>query len=172
MAGKMSVPGLILSFYPYLRSAMVRFPFSKNWPLGQFFCRVAMSVAIYVSCPLPVKFISRHLIGSQITWSVPGLSLSNPLSSPPPFGGGGMGQEVPLGSLPPVCGIFFLLYQGLFCHDQVSSGKFLAFFNLWRNLQMFLDAMESRTENKNLSLEKNGFDKVGSDMWNNCLNCP
>ena len=23
-----------------------------------------------------------------------------------------------------------MIYQGLFCHDQVSSGKFLAFFNL------------------------------------------
>ena len=47
-----------------------------------------------------------------------------------------------------------LIYQGLFCHDQVSSGKFLEFFNLWRNLQMFLDTMEPRTENKNSSLEK------------------
>ena len=32
--------------------------------------------------------------------------------------------------------------QGIFCHDQVSSGKFLEFFNLRRNLQMFLDTME------------------------------
>ena len=45
------------------------------------------------------------------------------------------------------------IYQGLFCHDQVSSGKILTFFILWRNLQMFLDTMETRTENKNLSLE-------------------
>ena len=38
---------------------------------------------------------------------------------------------------------------------------------------MFLDSMEPRTENKNSSLEKkNCFDNVGSDMWNNCLNCP
>ena len=44
--------------------------------------------------------------------------------------------------------------QGLFCHDQVSSGKFLEFFNLWHNLQMFLDTMEPRTENKKSSLEK------------------
>ena len=29
------------------------------------------------------------------------------------------------------------LYQGLFCHDQVSLGKFLAFFNLCHNLQTF-----------------------------------
>ena len=46
------------------------------------------------------------------------------------------------------------IHQGLFCHDQVSSGKFLAFFNLWRNLNMFLDIMEPRTENKKSSLEK------------------
>ena len=65
-----------------------------------------------------------------------------------------------------------ILNQGLFCHDQVSSGKFLEFSNLWRNLQMFLDTMEPRTENKNSSLEINCFDNVGSDMWNNCLNCP
>ena len=30
MAAKMSVLGLILSSYPYLRSAMVRFPFNPN----------------------------------------------------------------------------------------------------------------------------------------------
>ena len=65
-----------------------------------------------------------------------------------------------------------LIYQGLFSHDQVSSGKFLAFFNLWRNLHMFLDTMEPRTENKNLSLETNCFDNLDSDMLNNCLNCP
>ena len=46
------------------------------------------------------------------------------------------------------------IYQGLFCHDQVSSCKFLKFFNLSRNLQMFLDTMEPRTENRNSSLEK------------------
>ena len=40
------------------------------------------------------------------------------------------------------------LDQGLFSHDQVSSGRFLAFFNLRRNLQMFLDTMEPRTEKK------------------------
>jgi len=33
------------------------------------------------------------------------------------------------------------------------------------DLQMFLDTMEPRTENKNSSLEKNCFDNVGSDMW-------
>ena len=64
------------------------------------------------------------------------------------------------------------IHQGLFCHDQVSSGKFLFFFNLWRNLLMFLDIMEPRTENKNSSLEKNCFDNVGPDMWNKYLNCP
>ena len=42
------------------------------------------------------------------------------------------------------------LYQGLFCHDQVSSGKYLEFFNLWRNLQLFLDTMEPRTESTKL----------------------
>ena len=31
--------------------------------------------------------------------------------------------------------------QGLFCHDQVSSGNILDFFNLGRNLPMFLDTM-------------------------------
>ena len=46
------------------------------------------------------------------------------------------------------------VYLGLFCHDQVSSCKFLEFFNFWRNLQMFLDTMEPRTENKKSSLEK------------------
>ena len=30
MAAKISVIGLIMSFYPYLRSAMVRFPFKMN----------------------------------------------------------------------------------------------------------------------------------------------
>ena len=45
----------------------------------------------------------------------------------------------------------YAINQGLFCHDQVSSGKFFAFFYLWRNLQMFLDTMEPSTENKNLS---------------------
>ena len=46
------------------------------------------------------------------------------------------------------------LHQGLFCHDQVSSGQILDFFNLGRNLRMFLDTLKPRTENKNLSLEK------------------
>ena len=46
------------------------------------------------------------------------------------------------------------LHQGLFCHNQVSLGKILDFFNLWRNLLMFLDTMEPRTENKSSSLEK------------------
>ena len=36
----------------------------------------------------------------------------------------------------------------------MSSGKFLAFFNLWRNLHMFLDIIEPSAENKNSSLEK------------------
>ena len=43
---------------------------------------------------------------------------------------------------------------------------FLAFFNFWHNLHMFLDTMEPRTENKNSSLE------IISDMWINCLICP
>ena len=47
-----------------------------------------------------------------------------------------------------------VLNQGLFCHDQVISGKFLEYFNLWHNLQMFLDTMEPRKENKNSSLAK------------------
>ena len=47
----------------------------------------------------------------------------------------------------------------------MSSGKFLEFFNLWRNLHMFLDTMEPRTENKKSSLDKNCFDNEGSDMW-------
>ena len=47
-----------------------------------------------------------------------------------------------------------LLHQGLFCHDQESSGKFVAFFNLRRNLPMFLYTMEPRTENKKISQEK------------------
>ena len=50
--------------------------------------------------------------------------------------------------------------------------NFLKFFTLWCNLQMFLDTMEPITENKHSSLEKNCFDNVGSDMWNNCQNCP
>ena len=37
---------------------------------------------------------------------------------------------------------------------------------------MFLDTMEPRTENKNLSLEKNIFDNVGIYMLNNCIMCP
>ena len=55
------------------------------------------------------------------------------------------------------------IYQDLFCHDQVSSGKFLAFF-LLRNLHIFLDTIEPRRENKNSSLE-NCFDNEGSVMW-------
>ena len=52
--------------------------------------------------------------------------------------------------------------QGLFCHDQVSSGKFWEFFNLWCHLYMFLDITEPRAENKNSSL-----DMIGSDLWKN-----
>ena len=48
-----------------------------------------------------------------------------------------------------------VVYQGLFCHDQVSSGEFLAFFNFWRNLQMFLDTIKPKTENQNSNSEKN-----------------
>ena len=47
------------------------------------------------------------------------------------------------------------IYQGLFCHDQVSSGFFFAFFNLGRSLRMFLETMEPKAENKNSSLDKN-----------------
>ena len=47
---------------------------SKNQPLGRFFHREAMSVCLSV-CPLPMQFFSRPLIGPQITWSDPGLSL-------------------------------------------------------------------------------------------------
>ena len=67
--------------------------------------------------------------------------------------------------------IWPFINQGLFCHDQESSGNFLEFFNLWHNLQMFLYTMEPRTENKNSSLEKKTFDNVGSCVWNDCLNC-
>ena len=45
-------------------------------------------------------------------------------------------------------------YIKVFCYDQVSLGKFLEFFNLSRNLNMFLNPMERRTENENSSLEK------------------
>ena len=55
------------------------------------------------------------------------------------------------------------IHQGLFCHDQVTPVKFLAFFNLWRILHMFLDNMELRAEKKNYSLEKNCFKNMVSD---------
>ena len=45
----------------------------------------------------------------------------------------------------------FMINQGVFCHDQVSLGKFFAFFNLLHNLHMFLDIIERRKENKNSS---------------------
>ena len=51
--------------------------------------------------------------------------------------------------------------QGLFCHDQMSSGKLLAFFHLWHNLQMFLYTVKPKTGNKNSSY-KTCFDNVGS----------
>jgi hypothetical protein len=39
--------------------------------------------------------------------------------------------------------------QGLFCHDQVSSGKIFDFFNLGRMLPLVLDTLKPRTEKKN-----------------------
>ena len=47
------------------------------------------------------------------------------------------------------------LNQGLFCFDQVNSGKFLAFFNLRPYLQMVLDIMDLLTENMNSSKQQN-----------------
>ena len=47
-------------------------------PLGRFFLEVAMSVDMYLTFPLPAKFISRPLIGPQITWSVQSVSSVNP----------------------------------------------------------------------------------------------
>ena len=35
-----------------------------------------------------------------------------------------------------------------------------------------LDTMEPRTGKKFLFRKKNCFGSVGSDMWNNCVNCP
>ena len=45
MGAKMSMLGLILSFYPYLRSAMVRFPFSAGW---------SALIQCWMKCPDPV----------------------------------------------------------------------------------------------------------------------
>ena len=44
--------------------------FSKNWPLSWFFLVVAMSVAIYLSCALPVKFLSVER-PCVLVWIVP-----------------------------------------------------------------------------------------------------
>ena len=40
---------------------------SKNRPLGRFFLVVAMSVDMYISCPLPMQICLGPLIGPQIT---------------------------------------------------------------------------------------------------------
>ena len=53
----------------------------------------------------------------------------------------------------------------------MSFGKFFAFFNLWRNLRMFLDTMEPRAENKKIKFRPNCFGDMGSDMWKISLNC-
>ena len=48
-------------------------------------------VCVCVWCPLPMQFFSRPLIGPQITWPDPGLSLVNPPSLSYDSGGGGVG---------------------------------------------------------------------------------
>ena len=64
------------------------------------------------------------------------------------------------------------LHRGLFCHDQMSLCKFLAFFNLWRNLQLFFRHHWALTRKQKFKLRKNCFDDMCSDMWITCLNCP
>ena len=48
-------------------------------------------------------------------------------------------------------------HQGLFCHDEVSLGKCLAYFNLWRNLHMLLDIIKPCADKKKLKFRKKLF---------------
>ena len=53
-------------------------PIFKESALGRFFHRVAMSVCVFLCLSLFMRFFSRPLIGPQVTWSDPGLSLVDP----------------------------------------------------------------------------------------------
>ena len=57
--------------------------FTEPAPLRQFSHKVAMSVYLCVVLCHRVQFFSRPLIGPQVTWSVPGLSLVLPPPSSP-----------------------------------------------------------------------------------------
>ena len=49
--------------------------FHQLGPLGRVGQRVDMSVCVFL-CPLPMQFFFRPLIGPQVTWSDPCLSLA------------------------------------------------------------------------------------------------
>ena len=63
MAAKMSAPGLILSFNPYLRSAMVRFPLINDG--GD--CRIAQATPglLIISTPSGKVFLPQLLLTSN-----------------------------------------------------------------------------------------------------------
>ena len=67
--------------------------------------------------------------------------------------------------------IIFAIHQASFDHVKVGRMPFLALHNLWRNLHMFLEILELWVEDKIKSVEKNYFDNVVSDVWQNGLNC-
>ena len=88
LAQHLWTPYIILRLKSSLTSMFWIFSFSKNRPLGWLFHRVAMWVYIYIClyiflfvCPLFMSTFSMPLIGPQVTWSDPGLSLVN---APPP----------------------------------------------------------------------------------------
>ena len=59
--------------YMCLKSSKI---FNESGPLGRFSHRVAMSVCVFVCLCAPLgAFFVRPLIGPEVTWSVPGLSL-------------------------------------------------------------------------------------------------
>ena len=62
--------------------------FTNSAPLGRVGHRVAMFVCLWVCLSVClrhwVQFFSRPLIGPEITWSVPGLSLVDPAAPFPP----------------------------------------------------------------------------------------
>ena len=57
MAAKMSALGLILPFYPYLRSAIARFPFAVFFNLS---IRVIVTVTVKASCEVNNKNASKN----------------------------------------------------------------------------------------------------------------
>ena len=63
------------------KKCQVKF-FSPRGPSWSESRHVRLFVCVSVECPLPMRFFSRPIIGPQITWLDPGLSLVNPPSLP------------------------------------------------------------------------------------------